>query len=496
MNPLSVLRRSALSHTPLIRHFSKIAVASICVSFAAFSQLSVADQNVLIVIADDLGKDSIGLYETQNQTAPTPNIDALAKNGVTFTNAWANPVCSPTRATLLSGQYGFRNGVTTVVGGRSGGDGIDTSTYTLFNALAESNVGVVGNSVIGKWHLNDDSNGDTDNPNIMGVDYFAGLATGRFDYFNWEKTVNGVTQPVSNYSVTENVDDSIAWISEQDGPWLNWLAFMSPHSPFHKPPSDLHSYDDLVDDNAAARENPIPYYQAMIEAMDTELGRLLAYLKQIGEYDNTTIIFLGDNGTPEQVVAQPYDPEKAKGSLYQGGVNVPLVIGGAGVANKGRTTNALANAVDIFSTTLAQFGIEAADLPANVVIDSKSLVPVMQGNAGTREFVYSEIKGLSSTPDGQAISNGRYKLISYAELDEELYNLRSDPLETNNLIASGLSSEDQSQLALLREGFNTLGAPYYKGGQVPTPTAAPTAAPTSAPSPTPTRRRWRQFRQP
>ena len=449
---------------------------------STFWQKAYAKENVLIIIADDLGQDSLGLYEKNNTTAPTPNINALAQQGMTFNNAWANPVCSPTRATLLSGKYGFRTGITTVVGGRNGVDGITPDTYTLFDALKELAPESIGNSVVGKWHLNDDTNGGEDNPNMMGVDYFSGLVTGPFDYFQWEKTVNGVTNTVNNYSATENVDDSIAWIDQQDGPWLNWLAFMSPHSPFHKPPVDLHSYDDLPDDSAEVRANPLPYYQAMIEAMDTEIGRLTDYLKSTDQYDNTTILFLGDNGTPGQVVAAPYDPNKAKGSLYQGGINVPFVISGAAVDLKGTTSDELVNAVDIFSTTLELFGIGKEQLPPEVVIDSQSLLPILRGNSGSRQYSYSEVRGLSDTGDGRAIRNATYKLISFDDGREELYNLIEDPSEGTNLLLGSLTSPDRNALNDLRAGYQSIGV--TQPSPVPTSTPIPTSAPTPSPTPT------------
>ena len=422
----------------------------------SFVQPAMAQDNILFIIADDLGVDYTERYQEGSDFPQTPNIDALAQDGILFRNAWANPVCSPTRATILTGQYGFRTGIGTVVGNNEQ-QGIPVDIYTLPRALDDANSGYP-HSCIGKWHLNDETNGNEDNPNIMGFDHYAGLLTGAFDYFNWEKTVNGTTNTVNNYSTTENVDDAIGWISQQQKPWFQWLAFMNPHSPYHKPPNDLHSYDNLSGDRRDTWRNPVPYYKAAIEAMDTEIGRLIAYLKSTGQYENTTIIYLGDNGTPSRVVQPPFNPDQAKSTLYEGGVNVPFIIAGSTVVNPNRESNALVNAVDLFATGLELAGVNVSStVPSGTTIDSRSLLPFIKNQSSkVRDWAFTELFGFNDTDDGKAIRNQSYKLIRFDNGTEELYKLSIDPYESDNLLDGSLSSEAQNNYNSLSQQLDNL----------------------------------------
>ena len=422
-------------------------------SAAALAQ----QQNVLFIIADDLGVDYTQAYQEGNDFPATPNIDALARDGILFRNAWANPVCSPTRATMLTGQYGFRTNVTTVVGnGRFGASGLAPDTYTLPKALDEANSGYA-HACVGKWHLSDEGNGGADNPNVMGFDYFAGFLEGEVDdYYIWNKTVNGATTEADNYVATENVDDAIGWISEQQEPWFHWLAFANPHTPFHKPPNALHSFDNLSGTDDDISENPVPYFKAAVEAMDTEIGRLINYLKETGQYESTIIVYLGDNGTTSQVVQPPFDANQAKGTLYEGGVNVPFIIAGAAVANPNRESNALVSAVDLFATGLELMGVDARP-PAGTTIDAQSLVPIIRNQTdAVRDWVFTEISGRFLVRAGKAIRNNQYKLIRFDSEPEELYDLNQDPFETTNLLISSLSDEAQTNYTTLTRQLNTL----------------------------------------
>ena len=449
-----------------VPYLSALALKTIlAVGLLLYLNLSaVAQENVLFIIADDLGVDYTERYQEGSDFPETPTINALAQDGILFRNAWANPVCSPTRATMLTGQYGFRTGIGTVVGSSSRNTaGISVDTYTLPKALNDANSGYA-HACVGKWHLNDETNGDEDNPNLMGFDYFAGLTggDGRLSYYDWQKTVNGTVTEVDNYMATENVDDAITWIDQQEGPWFHWLAFFNPHTPFHKPPNDLHSYDDLSGDRRDTRQNPVPYFKAAVEAMDTEMGRLIQYLKETGQYENTTIVYLGDNGTTSQVVQPPFDADQAKGTLYEGGVNVPFIVAGAAVDAPNRESTALVSAVDLFATGLELMGVDVANtIPSGTTIDSRSLVPIIKNQASdVRDWAFTELFGLNEAADGKAIRDRQYKLIRFDSGTEELYQLEVDPFETNNLLAQTLSSEAQSHYdSLTRQLDELLGTP-------------------------------------
>ncbi len=127
------------------------------------------------------------------------------------------------------------------------------------------------------------------------------------------------------------------------------MAFNAPHTPFHLAPTDLHSQGNLPTDAASINANKLPYYMSAIEAMDSELGRFLATLSS-EERANTLIIFIGDNGTPQAVAQAPYVSNRVKGTIYQGGVNMPFVVSGKGVDRIGQTEDALVHTVDLFTT--------------------------------------------------------------------------------------------------------------------------------------------------
>lgn len=409
-----------------------------------------AQENVLLIVADDLGADSVGLYSSA-PSAPTPEIDSLAQNGVRFTNAWANPTCSPTRAGFLTGRHAFRTGV----GGA--GDEIALSEFTIPQALS---VAGYTTACIGKWHLDGTSNGGDDNPNLMGFDHYEGSLNGTIgDYYNWTKVTNGNSSTVTTYGTTENVNNALSWINVQTGPWYCQIAFNAPHTPFHKPPNDLHSYDSLSGTRADIRNNPSDYYKAAIESMDTEIGRLLSSLSPT-VLANTNIIFVGDNGTPQRV--SPGIVRDSKGSLYEGGVHVPFIVSGPTVAAPlNRTSDATVHTVDLFATILELAGLDVSTtVPAGVDYDSLSVVDYLANPSQTDYHTYAFTERFSSpvdTSDGVTIRDSAYKLIRFDSTGaEEFYAIENDSTESSNLLAAGLNTAEQQAYDDLSNGLDTL----------------------------------------
>ena len=415
--------------------------------------------NILLIIADDLGVDSHGLYGIGSSVAPTPTIDSLAVQGIRFDRAWSNPVCSPTRATILTGRYSFRTGVGSPVKNHS----ITGTEYSVADALKSLGYST---AQIGKWHLGKRTSSQ---PNRLGFDHYSGDLGGALpDYFNWEKTEDGATSTVTTYATTENVDDAIAWIGEQaiqspGKPWFIWLAFNAPHWPYHKPPNVLHSYDYLPGTSSDIDENPVQYYQAMVEAMDTEINRLLNAIDR----SNTNIIFVGDNGTPVEgsVAVPPADPKRVKGTLYQGGVWVPLIISGPIVNQKNRSNAALVNTTDLFATIIEMAGGKVSDLaPPGTVIDSVSLLPILTDPAQVDlcQYVFAEqFHDPLNNRDGKTIRNNQYKLIRFDLGGERLYKLSNDfslyPTdEDDNLLDGALSATEQANYDDLDIKINSL----------------------------------------
>ncbi len=408
--------------------------------FAATTACRAAD-NILLIIADDYGADSSALYNSTTNGAslpPTPTITALAQRGVLFRNAYANPVCSPTRACLLTGRHSFRTGIGDAVAG-AGSPTLLAAEHTLPDAFAANASLGYQLAAFGKWHL---ALGPASPNTIGGWPHFAGNIQGAIaSYTNWSKTVNGsTTAGYTNYATSDIVTDAIAWIQSQGtNAWFAWVAFNAPHTPLHKPPTDLHSYDSLLGTQADINANPRPYFEAMVEAMDTEIGRLLASINT----NTTQIIFLGDNGTSPQVLQPPYPDGRGKSTLYEGGVKVPLLIAGPAVAKPGRTNATPVHAVDLFRTILDLAG--AATATTNT-IDSQSLLPILQDHPDTSRDVYAELFGTNilNNADGRALRNAQFKLIKFNNGDEEFYDLLADPYEGTNLLTNTLTAPQQA----------------------------------------------------
>ena len=262
----------------------------------------------------------------------------------------------------------------------------------------------------------------------MGIDYYAGtLGGGVASYTNWNFTQNGQTTTSTEYTTTKFTNLAIDWIKSQTKPWFLWLAYNAPHTPFHLPPNDLHHQGNLPTDQSSIDANPLPYYMAMIEAMDTEMGRLINTMSQT-EKDNTIIIFIGDNGTPVKV-GQEYVSTRTKGTVYQGGINVPMIISGKNVTRFNSTEDALINLTDLFATIADIAGTATAEIN-----DSKSFKELLtNSNASKRQFAYTEV-GYDSGKTDYTVRNATHKYIYFQDGSEALYNLSIDAFETTNLL--------------------------------------------------------------
>ncbi len=402
-----------------------------CFCFSA----NAAPQNILLLIADDYGVDSSSLYNSTNNGAslpPTPNIASLATNGVVFTRASSYPVCSPTRACLLTGQFGFRTGVGDVI---DNGPGLTTSAFTLPEAFTNAALGY-SLAQFGKWHL---ATGPNTPRTVGGWTNYAGNLNGAIaSYTNWTKSVNGVnTANYTNYATSDLVTDATNWISGRGtNPWFVWAAFNAPHTPLHNPPQYLCPSYPLNTLTNSRRQ-----FEAMVEAMDTEISRLLAVVNRT----NTHIIFLGDNGTISSVIQPPYPAARSKNTLYEGGTHVPLIISGPAVVRPNRTNATPANMVDLFATILEMAGSSAAAaVPAAIPIDGQSLLPVLTGTNTLARYGYSEqfgTNGPTAANAGRALQNAQYKLISFTSGTSEFYDLLTDPYEGTNLLATAMTAQ-------------------------------------------------------
>lgn len=420
--------------------------------------------NILLIILDDYGVDSTKSYQPPNDGrdyAATPNLDGICKAGVQFQNAWSTPLCSSTRATMLTGRHGFRTGIGEAI---PRGQGIDSKEPTLPRILDANKALGYAHANLGKWHLGTTQVlGNLKAPNTMGWSFFSGVLSGSLaDYSQWNKITNGASSSVTTYATTENVKDTIAWIEKQDRdkPWFVWLAFNAPHDPLHLPPKELHNVPGLSGTTRDIRQNPNGYFRAMVEAIDFEVGKLLDWLKSKQMFDNTVILYIGDNGTQARAVLPPYDRRRSKGSIYQNGIHVPYCISGPIVSEGGRKSDALVHTVDLFSTILAIAGVDTKnDLPSGFAYDSVSLVPLLKDAKATfsRDWNLSYRFAWGKNKEGnQAIRNKTYKLVrlrnTQGAITDELYNLNKDPLEKTNILAKGQSGVTEEE----KKNYNAL----------------------------------------
>lgn len=400
---------------------------------------SIASPNILFIIADDLGKDAINGFTEGNIKPNTPNIDAIRNNGLSFSNFWTNPTCTPTRSSIITGKYGYRTNV------KGAGDVLEQSEVALQKYISDNTNNNYASAIVGKWHLS--GNGLGVNPESFGIDYYAGLIRGVVDdYYQWQFYEDGLSSVQTSYTSEKFTDLSIDWINDQSKPWFMWLAYNAPHTPFHVPPSNMHNQGSLPP--YVNGLDPIPYYMAAIEAMDFQIGRLLENIP-VDEKENTIIIFIGDNGTPNQVAQNPYSGATVKNTLYQGGINVPLFISGNSISRLG-TDDSLITSTDLFATIA-----EIAGSNTNEIYDSKSFKSLFTSNdILIRDYQYSEMN--DGITDAWTIRNREYKLIVNANGIEELYNLVNDPYEINNLTNGNLSTSEQSAKSELEAELTTI----------------------------------------
>lgn len=428
-----------------------------------FALPSFSQQNILIIIADDLGADYCGFTPGATDTATMPHVRSLIPQAVRFTNAWASPYCSSTRAGMLTGRYSFRNGVGTVIG--TGSNDLDSAEISIAKMLRSFASQSYRTANIGKWHVNQQTPVKTKWPTLkFGYDLYKGNFLGELaDYYNWTKITNGIqTDTITTYATTETVNDAIAWLDTlpANKPFFLWLAFNAPHSPYHLPPANLHTVPGLTGTPQHINANKALYFKAMTEAMDTEIGRLMQWMKNNNRFDSTTIVFMGDNGNDKRV-SQLADSSHVKGTLYDYGVHVPFIIAGNRVVNPNRSSDALVNVQDVFATTMdiAGFSNWVNVYPSTNVVDSKSLYPILTNQqTDVRDYAFTE---LFTTPtatvfDGKTIRNKNYQLIRFDDGHEAFFHLLSDPEEQTELLGSSMNASDTSNYIQLCNDLNSL----------------------------------------
>ncbi len=398
--------------------------------------------NFIFILADDLGWTDLGCYGSRFYE--TPNLDNLAKQGMKFTNAYAAcPVCSPTRASILTGKYPARLRLTDWIPGRKQWptarlltppfkQHLDLEELTIPKALKPT--GYVSAS-IGKWHLGD----EPFYPEKQGFDLnIAGTRRGSPVSYFGPFDLPGLQNSQKDEYLTDRLTaEALKFISKnRERPFFLYLAHFTVHIPLQAKEPVVARYKSKPVPSGQGHHNPV--YAAMIESLDQGVGAILKKLDELRIADRTVIFFTSDNGglmyegSRKEAVTSNAPLRAGKGHLYEGGIREPLIIRWRGVVKPGTTCDEPIISVDYFPTILEMAGIKARS-----TVDGLSIVPLLKQTGGLqREALYWHYPHYSNQggAPGGAIREGDYKLIEfYEDAHRELYNLKQDVGERNSL---------------------------------------------------------------
>ena len=391
--------------------------------------------NIIVILVDDLGYGDLSSYGATD--LQTPHIDSLIASGMRFDHFYANcPVCSPTRAALLSGTYPDRVGVPGVIRTRPQDSWgfLDPSAVLLPKALWPASYHT---AIVGKWHLGLES---PSTPNEMGFDHFHGfLGDMMDDYYNHRRHGNNymylndveidpaghATDLFSNWAI-----DYLNQRKADNRRFFLYLAYNAPHTPI-QPPSNWLAKVKAREGNISDRRARLV---ALIEHMDDGIGRVMAALKANQQDQNTLVIFTSDNGGQLNVGGQCGNNRGGKQDMYEGGIRVPAGIVWPGIIAPGSRSDIVGMTMDIFPTLC-----DIAGTPYASDLNGTSLLPTLLGqpqNGLDRTLVWVRREGNMRYQgrDYYALREGPWKLVQNSPFEPyQLYNLDSDPLESNNL---------------------------------------------------------------
>ncbi len=398
--------------------------------------------NVLLVIADDLGVDRVASYGVGRNTPPTPTLDTLAAQGMRFDHVYAYPSCSPSRAAIMTGRHGTRTGIGRTVRVFDDDHDLLMDELTLAEVARCSVSEPYATSLAGKWHLGSARlPGGVRHAERQGFEWAAGTLANlkhflnpdgeRGDYWHWEKVTNGEVAVKRRYATTDTTDDAIDRLAVMPEPWFLVVSYNAPHHPADVHPASLHGY--LLDETSPDDVK----INASIEALDTELGRVLAAIP--GDVRaRTNVLFVGDNGTDGAVISAPYSEQRSKLSLYEGGVRVPLIIEGPAVAEPGSSNDSLVELVDLWPTVVEWFGLDPQEVAGQDggpneprAIDGRSLGPLLADPGADlgETYVYSATFGHNGfgpyTTEHAMIRDRAWKLITHHDEPDELFHFEA-----------------------------------------------------------------------
>jgi arylsulfatase A-like enzyme len=380
--------------------------------------------NVIVIMTDDMGYADLGCYGSRD--IKTPHLDRLAAQGVRLTSFYsAGPVCTPTRAALMTGRWQQRVGLEWAIPPGMKDPGLPVSETTLPRYLKDAGYAT---AMFGKWHL---GYKPEFGPNAHGFDEYFGLLSGNVDHYShreindeadWYENTNPVE--VQGYSTDLITGRAVAFLRrkrDRGQPFFLYVAYNAVHWPFQPPgkPDDVRKRDTWF---AGTRKD----YAAMTEAIDAGVGKLLTALEERGDAGKTLVIFTNDNGGERLSDMGPLFHHKA--TLWEGGIRVPCLVRYPGVLPAGKVSDQPAITMDLAATVLSACGVSP---PADRKLDGVDLVPLLNGKSSpaTRTFFWRiERTGRSQ----RAVRHGDLKLVRDSGYDQ-LFDLSADIGERHDL---------------------------------------------------------------
>ena len=429
--------------------------------FYALTSVVKAQPNILLIITDDPGYHDVSYYGTED--IRTPHIDSLAADGIRFDRFYANcPVCSPTRAALLTGRYQDYVGVPGVIRTHTNNSWgyLDPSATLLPTPLKNAGYHT---AIIGKWHLGLES---PNTPNERGFDEFRGWLGDMMDDY-WTHRRHDINYMRHNKEVIDpegHATDlftqwSVEYIRQQaksSQPFFLYLAYNAPHFPVQPPEDWLAKVKEREPNISETRAKLV----AFIEHMDNGIGQVINALRKSGQYENTLIVFTSDNGGHLPSEANNGPVRDGKQSMYEGGLLVPTAITWPGKIQPGTVTDQINLSMDLYPTLL-----DAASASSDDTIEGRSFLPTLLGENFTEEerpLFFTRREG-GTRYGGQsiyAVRLGNWKLLQNSPWQSlELYNLANDPKEQRDL-AEKEPEKYQELLKLLMKHIQ-------QGGQIP-----------------------------
>ena len=427
-----------------------------------------AKPNIIVILADDLGRADYSAYGTKD--IRTPNIDRLAREGMSFDNFYANScVCSPTRAALLTGCHPDRVGVPGVIREEEPQNSwgrLSPDAVLLPKVLKASGY---HSSIVGKWHLGITS---PDTPTERGFDEFHGFLGDMMDdyYTHLRHGQNFMRHNLEEVKPEGHATDIFTqWAcdylkergQEKDKPFLLYLAYNAPHDPLQPPADWLEKVQQREPDMKMPRQKLV----GLIEHMDAGIGRVLDTLDELKLAENTLVIFTSDNGGLLSSGANNGPWRSGKTHMYEGGLRVPAIARWPGRIAAGSTTKRVALSMDIFATSCAAAEVAAEAMPKE--IDGVSLLPTLLGEPQVEQeaerdlyFVRREGGLMYCGKTIEGLIRGEWKIVldsPFAPL--ELYNLKNDPQETTDL-----ATKEKKRVMELTAGLRKQ---VQRGGRVP-----------------------------